>query len=57
MKKKLRCWSWQLGMVVVAIVFSGGISLRAHAGDVLITEFMAINDTTLTDEDGEYRDC
>src|SRR5438093_4650472 len=42
--------AWWMAWVLLAAV-----TVRSNA-DVLITEFMAINDTTLTDQDGQYSD-
>ena len=42
--------AWWMAWVLLAAV-----TVRSNA-DVLITEFMAINDTMLTDQDGQYSD-
>ena len=40
----------------LAVILGCHLSLAQAADNVLITEFMAVNDRTLPDEDGDYSD-
>ncbi|PYK02366.1 MAG: hypothetical protein DME23_01735 [Verrucomicrobia bacterium] len=57
--KLLAIISWMRRMVVrawwVAWVLLAAVTARSNAA-VLISEFMAVNNTTLTDQDGQYSD-
>src|ERR1051326_2428772 len=48
---RLGCFSWMLFAVL-----AGAATPLSAAENLLITEFLAVNNTTLADEDGQYAD-